>query len=84
VSCCVVHVCVQYSAKMAKASGPDLTKYMDKLLSIKLNANRHVQGTLRGFDQFMNLVLEARTAQPLTPTHTTPYHTTPHHTHSPR
>jgi len=43
---------------MAKAAGPDLTKYMDKFLSIKLNANRFVQGTLRGFDQFMNLVLE--------------------------
>ncbi|KAF5175650.1 Small nuclear ribonucleoprotein g [Thalictrum thalictroides] len=26
--------------------------------AIKLNANRLVTGTLRGFDQFMNLVLE--------------------------
>lgn len=31
---------------------------MDKRLSIKLNANRHVSGTLRGFDQFMNMVLD--------------------------
>lgn len=31
---------------------------MDKQLSIKLNANRHVTGVLRGFDQFMNLVLD--------------------------
>lgn len=38
--------------------GPDLKKYMDKHLDIKLNANRRVIGVLRGFDQFMNLVLE--------------------------
>ncbi|CAN6439210.1 unnamed protein product [Victoria cruziana] len=31
---------------------------MNKLLSIKLNANRVVVGTLRGFDQFMNLVVD--------------------------
>ncbi len=38
--------------------GPDLKKYMDKHLDIKLNGNRRVIGVLRGFDQFMNLVLE--------------------------
>ncbi|KAG6500769.1 hypothetical protein ZIOFF_040624 [Zingiber officinale] len=49
---------------------PDLKKYMDKqlqnffsfnlklLFSVKLNANRVVVGTLRGFDQFMNLVID--------------------------
>ncbi|CAK9204594.1 unnamed protein product [Sphagnum troendelagicum] len=37
---------------------PDLKKYMDKKLNIKLNANRNVVGVLRGFDQFMNLVLD--------------------------
>ncbi|XXG69091.1 hypothetical protein AAC387_Pa06g2040 [Persea americana] len=37
---------------------PDLKKYMDKKLQIKLNANRLVVGTLRGFDQFMNLVID--------------------------
>ncbi|XP_023251282.1 probable small nuclear ribonucleoprotein G, partial [Seriola lalandi dorsalis] len=31
---------------------------MDKKLAIKLNGNRHITGTLRGFDQFMNLVLD--------------------------
>eukprot|EP00511_Aplanochytrium_stocchinoi_P001235 CAMPEP_0204830324 /NCGR_PEP_ID=MMETSP1346-20131115/8469_1 /ASSEMBLY_ACC=CAM_ASM_000771 /TAXON_ID=215587 /ORGANISM="Aplanochytrium stocchinoi, Strain GSBS06" /LENGTH=77 /DNA_ID=CAMNT_0051960501 /DNA_START=295 /DNA_END=528 /DNA_ORIENTATION=- len=41
-----------------KAGGPDLKKYMDKRLSIKLNADRKVVGVLRGFDQFMNLVLD--------------------------
>eukprot|EP00470_Lotharella_oceanica_P005673 CAMPEP_0170166486 /NCGR_PEP_ID=MMETSP0040_2-20121228/135_1 /TAXON_ID=641309 /ORGANISM="Lotharella oceanica, Strain CCMP622" /LENGTH=76 /DNA_ID=CAMNT_0010404211 /DNA_START=31 /DNA_END=261 /DNA_ORIENTATION=+ len=43
---------------MSKKAGPDLTKYMDKKLFIKLNGNRAVSGTLRGFDQFMNIVLE--------------------------
>ena len=38
--------------------GPDLKKYMDKRLDISLNANRKVVGVLRGYDQFMNLVLE--------------------------
>jgi len=37
---------------------PDLKKYMDKKLNIKLNAGRNVVGVLRGFDQFMNLVLD--------------------------
>ncbi|BBN07931.1 small nuclear ribonucleoprotein G [Marchantia polymorpha subsp. ruderalis] len=37
---------------------PDLKKYMDRKLNIKLNANRVVVGVLRGFDQFMNLVLD--------------------------
>lgn len=27
-------------------------------VAVKLNANRTVMGTLRGFDQFMNLVVE--------------------------
>ena len=31
---------------------------MDKKLSVKLNGNRHVTGTLRGYDQFLNLVLD--------------------------
>jgi small nuclear ribonucleoprotein G len=43
---------------MAKASMPELKRFMDKRLSIKLNGNRLVSGRLRGFDQFMNLTLE--------------------------
>ncbi|XP_052148910.1 probable small nuclear ribonucleoprotein G [Oryza glaberrima] len=37
---------------------PDLKKYMDKKLQIKLNANHVIVGMLRGFDQFMNLVVD--------------------------
>jgi small nuclear ribonucleoprotein G len=38
--------------------GPDLRKYMDKKLDVRMNAGRRIIGTLRGYDQFMNLVLE--------------------------
>eukprot|EP00615_Pteridomonas_danica_P007652 CAMPEP_0114360622 /NCGR_PEP_ID=MMETSP0101-20121206/24001_1 /TAXON_ID=38822 ORGANISM="Pteridomonas danica, Strain PT" /NCGR_SAMPLE_ID=MMETSP0101 /ASSEMBLY_ACC=CAM_ASM_000211 /LENGTH=64 /DNA_ID=CAMNT_0001504949 /DNA_START=1 /DNA_END=195 /DNA_ORIENTATION=- len=31
---------------------------MDKHLAIKLNASRKVSGILRGYDQFMNMVLD--------------------------
>jgi small nuclear ribonucleoprotein G len=37
---------------------PELKQYMDKKLRLKLNGNRGVVGVLRGFDQFLNLVLD--------------------------
>ncbi|XP_014666520.1 PREDICTED: small nuclear ribonucleoprotein G-like [Priapulus caudatus] len=43
---------------MSKAHPPELKKYMDKNLSLKLNGKRHVSGMLRGFDPFMNLVID--------------------------
>jgi len=43
---------------MPKNAGPDLKRYMEKRLRIKLNAKRQVSGVLRGYDQFMNLVLD--------------------------
>lgn len=48
---------------MPSGAGPDLKKYMDKRLAIKLNGNRTIIGTLRGFDQFMNLVLDETVEQ---------------------
>ena len=39
-------------------AGPDLKKYMDKRLALVLNGQRKVSGVMRGFDQFMNVVLE--------------------------
>lgn len=42
----------------AKANNPELKKFMDKTLVIKLNGNRKIKGTLRGYDVFMNLSLE--------------------------
>lgn len=43
---------------MSKKGGPDLKRFMDKKLSLKLNGNRRVVGILRGYDQYMNLVLD--------------------------
>ncbi|XP_072177452.1 small nuclear ribonucleoprotein G-like [Diadema setosum] len=43
---------------MSKAHPPELKKFMDKRLSLKLNGNRRVTGVLRGFDPFMNLVID--------------------------
>eukprot|EP00939_MAST-03C_sp_MAST-3C-sp1_P003884 g3884.t1 len=40
---------------------PELKQYMDKRLAIQLNGKRSITGKLRGFDQFMNLVLEDTT-----------------------
>ncbi|WPH03500.1 Hypothetical protein R9X50_00638000 [Acrodontium crateriforme] len=36
----------------------DLTKYMDKEITVKFNGGREVTGTLKGYDQLMNLVLD--------------------------
>ncbi|KAJ8605618.1 hypothetical protein CTAYLR_000087 [Chrysophaeum taylorii] len=38
--------------------GPDLKRYMEKRLAIRLVGKRRVNGYLRGYDQFMNLVLD--------------------------
>ncbi|XP_011498223.1 PREDICTED: probable small nuclear ribonucleoprotein G [Ceratosolen solmsi marchali] len=43
---------------MSKAHPPELKKYMDKKLSLKLNGGRLVMGILRGFDPFMNMVID--------------------------
>ncbi|KAJ2453669.1 hypothetical protein EV183_002073 [Coemansia sp. RSA 2336] len=44
---------------MGRTAAPDLKLYMDKKLSVELNANRTVIGILRGFDAFMNINLES-------------------------
>ncbi|KAH7406858.1 hypothetical protein DE146DRAFT_648629 [Phaeosphaeria sp. MPI-PUGE-AT-0046c] len=36
----------------------DLSKYMDKQLTVKFSGGREVIGTLKGYDQLMNLVLD--------------------------
>ncbi|KAI8918903.1 hypothetical protein BC831DRAFT_481828 [Entophlyctis helioformis] len=43
---------------MPKPAVPELKKYMDKRMFVQLNGNRKVTGVLRGFDPFMNIVLE--------------------------
>ncbi|KIX07741.1 uncharacterized protein Z518_02395 [Rhinocladiella mackenziei CBS 650.93] len=36
----------------------DLTKYVDKQINVKFNGGREIAGTLKGYDQLMNLVLD--------------------------
>ncbi|CAJ0584528.1 unnamed protein product, partial [Mesorhabditis spiculigera] len=43
---------------MSKTHPPELKKYMDKELELKLNGNRRVSGILRGYDPFMNMVID--------------------------
>ncbi|KAG7531079.1 hypothetical protein FFLO_04573 [Filobasidium floriforme] len=43
---------------MSRAQQPELKKYMDKPVRLHLNANRYISGTLRGYDMFLNLVLD--------------------------
>jgi len=37
---------------------PELKKYMEKRLFVQLNGNRKVIGILRGYDVFLNVVLD--------------------------
>ncbi|XP_033119410.1 small nuclear ribonucleoprotein G-like [Anneissia japonica] len=43
---------------MSKAHPPELKKFMEKKLALKVNGNRRITGVLRGFDPFMNLVVD--------------------------
>ncbi|CAK9291027.1 unnamed protein product [Gordionus sp. m RMFG-2023] len=43
---------------MSKAHPPELKRYLEKKVSLKLNGGRLVTGILRGFDPFMNLVVD--------------------------
>ncbi|CTQ40989.1 small nuclear ribonucleoprotein G [Babesia microti strain RI] len=45
---------------MAGKTGPavDLRRFMEKRLDIYLNGHRHIVGVLRGYDTFMNIVLD--------------------------
>ncbi|PPQ99789.1 hypothetical protein CVT26_009166 [Gymnopilus dilepis] len=43
---------------MSKASQPELKKFMDKKLFIHLQGGRKVSGVLRGYDLFLNLVID--------------------------
>ncbi|PAV86868.1 hypothetical protein WR25_13179 [Diploscapter pachys] len=54
------------SDKMSKTHPPELKKYMDKEMEIKLNGNRRISGTLRGYDPFMNMVIEDAIEYPKT------------------
>lgn len=44
--------------RMARVSQPELKRYLDKKVVINIQGGRRVQGTLRGFDVFLNLVVD--------------------------
>jgi small nuclear ribonucleoprotein G len=46
------------SSLSSSSNNNNNNRYMDKKLKLKLNGNRGVIGILRGFDQFLNLVLD--------------------------
>ncbi|KAL9138615.1 MAG: hypothetical protein Q9175_000188 [Cornicularia normoerica] len=48
----------QGAEKPKKENILDLAKYMDKEIIVKFNGGREIQGTLKGHDQLMNLVLD--------------------------
>ncbi|KAJ9630144.1 uncharacterized protein PV06_04987 [Exophiala oligosperma] len=48
----------QPNEKPKKENILDLTKYVDKEITVKFNGGREVVGTLKGYDQLMNLVLD--------------------------
>ena len=39
--------------------GADLRKFMDLRIDLRMNANRHIAGVLKGYDQFLNIVLDS-------------------------
>ncbi|QSL64145.1 hypothetical protein MERGE_000300 [Pneumocystis wakefieldiae] len=43
---------------MSKVSTPELKKYMDKKLYVTINGQRNLIGVLRGYDVFLNIVLD--------------------------
>eukprot|EP01107_Rhizomastix_libera_P003645 TRINITY_DN16295_c0_g1_i1.p1 TRINITY_DN16295_c0_g1~~TRINITY_DN16295_c0_g1_i1.p1 ORF type:complete len:113 (+),score=31.62 TRINITY_DN16295_c0_g1_i1:45-383(+) len=47
-----------------KVVAPELKTYLDKRMSVLMNGNRRVVGILRGFDQFLNVVLDEAHSTP--------------------
>ncbi|KAL7419052.1 hypothetical protein Q5752_005888 [Cryptotrichosporon argae] len=43
---------------MSRPSQPELKKFMDRRLFLHLQGGRQVSGVLRGFDMFLNLVVD--------------------------
>ena len=47
--------------KKKKESIVDLSKYLDKAVRVKFQGGREAQGTLKGYDPLLNLVLDNTT-----------------------
>jgi len=43
---------------MSRVSQPELKRFIDKRVSVNIQGGRKVQGMLRGYDLFLNLVVD--------------------------
>jgi len=43
---------------MSKVSQPELKRFLDKRITVNIQGGRKIQGKLRGFDLFLNLVVD--------------------------
>lgn len=46
---------------MARVTAPELKRYLDKKIMVNIQGGRRLQGVLRGFDVFLNLVIDEST-----------------------
>lgn len=46
---------------MARVSAPELKRYLDKRIMVNIQGERRLQGVLRGYDLFLNLVIDEST-----------------------
>ncbi|EPQ26517.1 uncharacterized protein PFL1_05839 [Pseudozyma flocculosa PF-1] len=43
---------------MSKVGQPELKRFLDKRVAVNIQGGRKINGTLRGFDMFLNLVVD--------------------------
>jgi small nuclear ribonucleoprotein G len=48
---------------MAKVAQPELKRFLDKRVAINIQGGRKIIGTLRGYDIFLNLVIDSAVEQ---------------------
>lgn len=46
------------STTMSKVSQPELKRFLEKRIIVNIQGGRKIQGTLRGYDLFLNLVVD--------------------------
>jgi small nuclear ribonucleoprotein G len=58
ITCCLLIANLKYCSWKYRSGFSMSLNLSELMVAVKLNANRNVVGVLRGFDQFMNLVLD--------------------------
>merc|ERR1712130_296198 len=49
---------LRFAISMSKVSQPELKRFLDKRITVNIQGGRKIQGKLRGFDLFLNLVVD--------------------------